>query len=87
MIQPVAGLSAEAVTPLVNGQVETTQGITANNSGYSKLTFNVSRSGQGGYKLYLDGRPAGSFKVDMVTENDCILIKSYSNATMQIFGT
>jgi len=64
------------VTLYVNGQVETTQGVTVNSGGSSKLTFNVSRSEPGDYNVYVDGVPAGSFKVEMVTEPNAILIFS-----------
>ena len=64
------------VTLYVNGQVESTQGITVNSGGSSKLTFNVSRSEPGDYNVYVDGVPAGSFKVEMVTGPDTILIFS-----------
>jgi len=64
------------VTLYVNGQVETTQGITVNSGGSTKLTFNVSRSEPGDYTVYVDGVPAGSFKVEMVTGPDSILIFS-----------
>ena len=64
------------VTLYVNGQVETTQGVTVNSGGSTKLTFNVSRSEPGDYTVYVDGVPAGSFKVEMVTGPDGILIFS-----------
>jgi len=64
------------VTLYVNGQVESTQGVTVNSGSSSKLTFNVTRSEPGEYNVYVDGVPAGSFKVEMVTGNDGILIFS-----------
>ena len=64
------------VTLYVNGQVETTQGITVNSGGSAKLTFNVSRSEPGDYTVYVDDIPAGSFKVEVVTGPDSILIFS-----------
>jgi len=64
------------VTLYVNGQVETTQGVNVNGGGTSKLTFNVSRSEPGDYTVFVDGIPAGSFKVEMVTGPDAILIFS-----------
>lgn len=67
---------SKKVTLYVNGQVETTQGITVNSGGSTKLTFNVSRSEPGDYNVYVDGIPAGSFKVEMVTAPDTILIFS-----------
>ncbi|MCX5994369.1 MAG: S8 family serine peptidase, partial [Chloroflexi bacterium] len=64
------------VTLYVNGQVETTQGVTVNSGGSSKLTFDVIRSEPGDYSVYVDGVPAGSFKVEMFSGNDGILICS-----------
>ena len=67
---------SKKVTLYVNGQVELTQGITVNSGGSTKLTFNVSRSEPGDYSVYVDGVPAGSFKVEMFRESDGILIIS-----------
>ena len=64
------------VTLYVNGQVESTQGVTVNSGGSSKLTFNVSRSEPGEYNVYVDGVPAGSFNVELFRESDGILIFS-----------
>ncbi len=64
------------VTLYVNGQVETTQAVTVNSGSSSKLAFNISRSEPGDYSVYVDGVPAGSFKVEMVTDNDCLLMFS-----------
>ena len=64
------------VTLYVNGQVETTQGVAVNSGGSSKLTFNVSRSEPGDYSVYVDGVPAGSFKVELFRYSDGILIFS-----------
>jgi subtilisin family serine protease len=64
------------VTLYVNGQVENSQSTTVNSGGSSQLTFSVSRSEPGDYSVYVDGMPAGSFQVEMVTGNDVILICS-----------
>lgn len=64
------------VTLYVNGQVETTQGVTVNRGGSSKLTFNISRSEPGDYSVYVDGVPAGSFRVELFSATDGILIFS-----------
>jgi hypothetical protein len=64
------------VTLYVNGQVETTQGVTVNSGGSTQLTFNVSRSEPGDYSVYVDGVPAGSFKVELFNAADGILIFS-----------
>lgn len=60
----------------VNGQVEAAQGITVGSGGSSKLTFSVSRSEPGDYNVYVDGVPAGSFRVELFRESDSILIFS-----------
>jgi len=67
---------SKKITLYVNGQVESTQAVTVGSGGFTKLTFNVSRSEPGDYIVYVDGVPAGSFKVEMVTGNDGILIFS-----------
>ncbi len=67
---------SKKVTVYINGQVETTQGVTVNSGGSTKLTFNVSRSEPGDYAVYVDGVPAGSFKVELFRESDGILIFS-----------
>ena len=74
--------SNKRVTLYVNGQVEATQGVTVNSGGSTQLTFNVSRSEPGDYTVYVDGVPAGSFKVETVTGNDAILIFSTSLVAM-----
>ena len=75
------------VTLYVNGQVESTQGVTVSSGSSSKLTFNVSRSEPGDYNVYVDGVPAGNFKVEMITGNDSILIFSaFLIALAFIFG-
>ena len=50
--------------------------MTVNSGSSSKLTFNVSRNEPGDYSVYVDGVPAGSFKVELMTANDGILIFS-----------
>jgi len=73
---------SKKVTLYVNGQVETTQGITVNSGGSTQLTFNVSRSEPGDYSVYVDGVPAGSFKVELFRESDGILIVSAALVAM-----
>ena len=63
---------SKKVTVYVNGQEETSQGLTVNSGGSTKLTFKVSRSEPGDYNVYVDGVPAGSFKVEMLRESDTI---------------
>lgn len=70
------------ITLYVNGQVESTQGITVNSGGSTQLTFNVSRSEPGNYMVYVDGVPAGSFKVELFRESDMVLIFSITMLAM-----
>lgn len=74
--------SNKRVTLYINGQVDTVQGVTVNSGGSSQLTFTVSRSEPGDYTVYVDGVPAGSFKVEMVPGNDVIFIFSASLVAM-----
>ncbi len=64
------------VTLYVNGQAETAQDVTVNSGGSTQLTFNVTRSEPGDYTVYVDGVPASSFKVELLSEPDGILIFS-----------
>jgi hypothetical protein len=50
--------------------------VTVNSGGSTQLTFNVSRSEPGDYSVYVDGVPAGSFKVEFFNAADGILIFS-----------
>jgi hypothetical protein len=70
------------VTVYVNGEIETTQSVALDSGSASQLTFNVSRSEPGTYKVYVDGTPAGSFTVEAVTTNDTILIVSVAFLTI-----
>ncbi|MBN1689817.1 MAG: hypothetical protein JW901_02210 [Dehalococcoidia bacterium] len=60
----------------VNGQVETTKGAIVNGGQSSQLTFTVSRSEPGTYDISVDNVPAGSFKVELTSASDNILIIS-----------
>jgi uncharacterized membrane protein len=62
------------VTLYVNGQEETTQGVAVNSGSSAQLAFKVSRRVPGDYTVSVDGVPAGSFKVQMVTGNVALFI-------------
>jgi len=66
----------------INGQVETTQGVTVTSGSSSKMTFSIARSEPGNYTVYVDGVPAGMFKVEPATGSDIILIFSITLITM-----
>jgi hypothetical protein len=70
------------VTLYVNGQEETVQGITVNSGGSSQLTYYITRSEPGDYSVYVDGVPAGSFKVETFRESDVVLIFSVTMLAM-----
>ena len=70
------------ITLYVNGQVEKSQSITVNSGSSTQLTFSVSRSEPGDYNIYVDGVPAGSFKVAIFRESDIILILSITLLAM-----
>jgi hypothetical protein len=70
------------VTVYVNGQAETTQSITVNSGDSLQLTFNISRSTPGEYTVYVDGVPAGSYKVELFRKSDLVLIFSITMLLM-----
>jgi len=65
---------SKEVTLYVNGKVESTQGVAVDGGASSRLTFSTARSEPGDYSVYVDGVPAGSFKVEAVTSNNVLLI-------------
>jgi hypothetical protein len=60
------------ITLYVNGQEESSQGLTVNSGSSTQLKFNVSRNEPGKYTVYVDGVPAGSFIVDQFAEGNVI---------------
>ena len=80
---PGAANGSKMVTLYVNGQVETTQGVTINGGGFSKLTFNISRNEPGIYNVYVDGTPAGSLTVDQFADPNMIL---YISVALLVFA-
>ena len=61
---------------LINGQEETSQGITVNSGSHAPVTFSVSRSQPGNYVVYVGGVCAGSFTVDGTADSGIILFIS-----------
>jgi hypothetical protein len=55
---------AARITLYVNGQEESSQGITVNSGNSTLVTFTVSRNEPGTYSVYVGGTQAGSFTVD-----------------------
>jgi hypothetical protein len=63
-----------AVKVYVNGQEETSQGITVNSGSNIPLSFTVSRNEPGTYAVYVDGVAAGSFTVESDDSNIILFI-------------
>jgi len=62
-----------AVKLYVNGQEDTSRGITVNSGSNIPVTFTVSRNEPGTYTVYVGGTPAGSFTVGASSDADIIL--------------
>ncbi len=58
----------------VNGQEESSQGVTVSSGGSTPLTFTVSRNEPGTYTVYVGGTNAGSFTVDWLADSNIIII-------------
>jgi hypothetical protein len=60
----------------VNGQEESSQGITVSSGSSTPVTFTVIRNEPGTYSIYVGGTDAGSFTVDQLAGPDVILYAS-----------
>ncbi len=58
----------------VNGQEESSQGVTVSSGGSTPLTFTVSRNEPGTYTVYVGGTSAGSFTVDQFADGTILFI-------------
>jgi len=74
-----------AVKVYVNGQEETSAGITVNSGSNSPVSFSVSRNEPGTYDVYVNGTGAGSFTVEAATP-DMILIISGAMVLFALVG-
>lgn len=61
------------MTLYVNGQEESSQGVTVKSGSSTPVTFAVSRNEPGTYSVYVGGIQAGSFTVDQFADPDMIL--------------
>jgi len=61
------------ITLYVNGQEESSQGITVNGGSNVPVTFTVSRNEPGTYNVYVGGTQAGSFTVDEFADPNTVL--------------
>jgi hypothetical protein len=57
----------------VNGQEESSQGITVNSGSTNMITFTVSRNEPGTYNVYVGGTQAGAFTVEQFADPNIIL--------------
>jgi len=58
---------------LVNGQEETSKGISVNSGANIPVTFTISRNEPGNYSVYVGGVSAGGFTVDEMADSNIIL--------------
>ena len=61
------GNGSSSIKVYVNGQEESSQGVTVSSGSNTPLTFTVSRNEPGTYTVYVGGTNAGSFTVDQFT--------------------
>jgi hypothetical protein len=61
------------LTLYVNGQEESSQGVTVSSGSNMPITFTVSRNEPGTYTVYVGGTQAGSFVVDEFADTNMIL--------------
>ncbi|MCX5997737.1 MAG: phosphatidylserine decarboxylase [Chloroflexi bacterium] len=74
---------SKKITLYINGQIETTQGVTVNSGSNTPITFTVSRNEPGTYTVYVGGTNAGSFTVDQFADPNIIL---YISGALLIFA-
>ncbi len=64
------------ITLYVNGQEESSRGVTIESGQAAPLTFTVSRNEPGTYRVYVNGTQAGSFSVSDYNPNTILYISS-----------
>ena len=65
-----------AIKVYINGEEETSKGVTVNSGSDLPLSFTISRSQPGNYAVYVGGVSAGSFTVDEMADSNIILFIS-----------
>jgi hypothetical protein len=75
------------VTLYVNGQEVESQGVTLSSGQTSPLHFFVSRNEPGTYTVTVGGVSAGSFTVDVFTNNDFLIYGIIALLTLGVAGT
>jgi len=74
------------VTLYVNGQVADSKGVTLSGGQSTTMHFSVSRNDPGNYTVIVNGVPAGSFTVDLFTNNDALIYGMIALFTIGIIG-
>jgi len=75
------------LTLYVNGEAVESKGVTVASGQTAPVHFNVSRNEPGTYDVYVNGVPAGSFTVDVFTNNDNLIYIIMALFVMGISGT
>jgi hypothetical protein len=74
------------VTLYINGQEVESKGITLSSGQSTTMHFSVSQNDPGTYSVYVNGVPAGSFTVDLFTNNDVLIYGIIALFTIGIIG-
>jgi hypothetical protein len=77
---------AAKITLYVNGQEAESRGVTLSSGQTAPVSFSISRNEPGTYTVYVNGVPAGSFVVDMFTNNDVLIYSIIALFTLGIIG-
>jgi uncharacterized membrane protein len=77
---------ASKVTLYINGQEADSKGITLSSGQSTTMHFSVSRNDPGSYTVLVNGVPAGSFTVDLFTNNDVLIYGIIALFTIGIIG-
>jgi hypothetical protein len=74
------------VTVYINGQEAESKGIALSSGQSTTMNFSVSRNDPGTYTVLVNGVPAGSFTVDLFTNNDALIYGIIALFTIGIIG-
>jgi hypothetical protein len=77
---------ASKLTLYINGQEADSKGITLTSGQSTTVHFSVSRNDPGNYSVRVNGVPAGSFTVDLFTNNDALIFSIIALFTVGIVG-
>lgn len=74
------------VTLYINGQEAESKGVALSSGQSTTMNFSVSRNDPGTYSVLVNGVPAGSFTVDLFTNNDALIYGIIALFTVGIIG-